>query len=369
MGRQDNQAFFASPHAATFILILLNSAVFALCLLGNSLMRIDPATLFHDGALYNGVLARKEYWRLVAYAFLHANVLHFGINMLCIAAWSGLLEQRLGATYFIIVYLASAVGGGIASLYGHPGPFLGVGASGAISGIVGGLLCLTLLGKLALSPQFFVVTIGLNAVLAARAPNVDWIAHLGGFTAGFAAVALLDRLEALNRHWLRCKFPEFVKFGIAIAAVIAAGLAYLESPLAGGGDIWVRIAEGGVAVLIIVKLFDLVLGRPKGLAILALAMAALYAALPLIAMSAMADRFPAYCTKAQDFAKAGTHAAAVARTIDAACHHTGLWPLLAASLVFAGALMLLRPELRRGLNDVGFIANTFRAERKRRPGL
>jgi hypothetical protein len=244
MGRQDNQAFFASPHAATFILILLNSAVFALCLLGNSLVRIDPGTLFHDGALYNGVLARKEYWWLIAYAFLHANVLHFG----------------------------------------------------------------------------------LNAVLAARAPNVDWIAHLGGFTAGFAAVALLDRLEALNRHWLRCKFPEFVKFGIAIAAVIAAGLAYLESPLAGGGDIWVRIAEGGVAVLIIVKLFDLVLGRPKGLAILALAIAALYAALPLTGMSAMADRFPAYCTKAQDFAKAGTQAAAITtRTIDAACHHTGLW--------------------------------------------
>ena len=174
--------------------------------------------------------------------FSTCEALHFGLNMLCIAAWSGLLEHRLGATYFVILYLASAIGGSVASIYGHPGAFLGVGASGAISGIVGGLLCLTLLGKLPLSPQFFVITIGVNAMLAAKAPNVDWIAHLGGFTAGFASVALLDRLEAFNRYWLRCKFPEFVKFGIAIAAVFAAGLVYLGSPLSLGGDIRVRIA-------------------------------------------------------------------------------------------------------------------------------
>jgi membrane associated rhomboid family serine protease len=120
MGQGGKRAFFESPHAVTYTLILLNSAAFGLCLLGNSLVRIDPATLLHYGALYQDALTRKEYWRLVAYAFLHANVLHFGLNMLCIAAWSGLLEQRLGATYFIVVYLASAIGGGIASVFGHP---------------------------------------------------------------------------------------------------------------------------------------------------------------------------------------------------------------------------------------------------------
>ena len=119
------------------------------------------------------------------------------------------------------------------------------------------------------------VTIGANAMLALRAPNIDWIAHLGGFTAGFASVALLDRLEALNRHWLQCKFPEFVKFGIAIAAAAAAALVYLMSTPGGGGDIRVSIAEGGIAVLILIKLFDLVLGRTKGLAVLALAIAGL----------------------------------------------------------------------------------------------
>jgi rhomboid protease GluP len=368
MGQRGKLTFFASPHAATYILILLNSAVFGLSLLGSSLARIDPVTLFHYGALYQGALSREEYWRLLAYAFLHANVLHFGLNMLCIGAWCGLLEHRLGATYFLIVYLASAIGGAIASIYGHPGPFLGVGASGAISGVLGALLCLTLLGKLALSAQFFVLTIGANAVLAARVPNVDWIAHLGGFAAGFASVALLDALEVFNRHWLRCKFPEFVKFGLAIAAVFAAGFIYLETQLASGSDIRLRIAEGSLAVLIAIKLSDLVLGRPKGLAILALAIAALYAALAAIAMSTMADRFPAYCIRAHNLAKAETIAAATPY-IDAACRHTGIWPLAVAPVVFVAGLLLLRPELLRGINDVGFIANTFRAERRRRQGL
>jgi rhomboid protease GluP len=368
MARPGKQAFFASPHAATYIIILLNAAVFSLCLLGSSLARIDPATLFHYGALYQDTLSRREYWRLIAYAFLHADVLHFGLNMLCIGAWCGLLEHRLGATYFIFVYLASAIGGAMASIYGHPSPFLGVGASGAISGVVGALLCLTLLGKLALSPQFFVVTIGANAVLAAKVPHVDWIAHLGGFAAGFASIALLDALEAFNRYWLRCKFPEFVKFGIAIASLFAAGFIYMETPLASGGDLHVQIAEAGLAILIAIKLSDLILSRPKGLAILAPAIAGLYAALTAIAMSAMADRFPAYCLKAQSFAKAETMSAATPY-IDAACRHAGIWPLAIASMVFLAGLVLLRPELRRGINDVGFIANTFRAERRRRPGL
>jgi hypothetical protein len=131
----------------------------------------------------------------------------------------------------------------------------------------------------------------------------------------------------------------------------------------------VRVVEGGLALLIVIKLTDLLLGRPKGLAILAPAIAALYAALAAIAMSPMADGFSAYCIEAQDLAKAQTSAATAAPYIDAACRYAGIWPLVLAAIVFVAGLGLLRPELQRGLNDAGFIANTFRAERRRRQGL
>ncbi len=86
------QTFFESPHAVTYTLILLNGVVFALTLIGSSLARIEPATLFQYGALYPDALNRHEYWRFIAHAFLHANVLHLALNMLCIAAWAGLLR-------------------------------------------------------------------------------------------------------------------------------------------------------------------------------------------------------------------------------------------------------------------------------------
>jgi rhomboid protease GluP len=362
------QTFFASPHAVSYILILLNSAMFLLCLAGNSLVHIDQATLFHYGALYQDALARKEYWRFVASAFLHVNVLHFALNMLCIAAWSGILEHRLGATYFIIVYLVSAIGGSVATVYGLSGPFLAVGASGAIFGIVGALLCLTLLGKAALSAQFFVVTIAVNVMLALKMPNIGWMAHLGGFTAGFACIAVLDGLELLNRQWLRCKFPEFVKFAIAVAATFAAVFAYLDGRLTGSSGIPVVIAGWGVAVLAAIKPADFILCIRKGLAFFALAIPMLYAALAFIAVNATVDSIPAYCIKAQNFAMAHTQSTAAAY-IGTACRETGLWPFVLASIVFVAALAVLWPELRRGLNDVGFAANTFRAERRRRAGL
>ena len=87
-------AFFESPHAVTYVLILLNSAAFGLCLVGNSLVRIDNATLFKYGAIYPGVMAKQEYWRFLAAPFLHANALHLLLNMICIGAWSGILEKR-----------------------------------------------------------------------------------------------------------------------------------------------------------------------------------------------------------------------------------------------------------------------------------
>ena len=183
-----------------------------------------------------------------------------------------MLENRLGATYFLIVYLASAVGGGIASIEGHSGAFLTVGASGAISGIVGALLCLTILGKLPLTLQFFMVVIGINVLFSMNAAHVDWLAHLGGFTAGFAVCALLDTAENLNRYWLRCKFPEFVKSGIA-AGFLAAALLYFEQ---GGQDgIGPLVAAAGAiaGLVIAIKLADIVLARPRGLAVMTVAAA------------------------------------------------------------------------------------------------
>lgn len=354
MAQRTGETFFESPHAVTYLLILLNSAVFVLTLLGNSLMGISATTLYNYGALFSGALALDQYWRLVTYAFLHGNIIHLGMNMLCIAAWAGILERRLGATYFLVVYLASAIGGGIASIEGHSGAFLTVGASGCISGIVGALLCLTILGKLPLSPQFFVIVIGINVLFTMYAPQIDWLAHLGGFTAGFAACALLDTAEKLNSYWLRCKFPEFVKSSIA-AAVIGATLLYFQA----GGRIdagtFPRAITAFAGLLFAIKLADIVLTKPRGLAAVTVAAAVFWGFLGFATGSIAA----ASCAKLQFSTPANA----------AVCGAAPLWPALLAAGGFLAALYILRTELRRGLNDTGFIAAGFAAERRRRDGL
>jgi membrane associated rhomboid family serine protease len=358
MGQRASESFFESPHAITYILILLNSAIFAVTLFGNSLMSIDSATLYQYGALYKPAFEGHEYWRLITYAFLHGNIIHLGLNMLCIGAWAGMLENRLGATYFLIVYLASAVGGGIASMEGHGGAFLTVGASGAISGIVGGLLCLTILGKLPLTLQFFMVVIGINVLFSMNAARVDWLAHLGGFTAGFAVCALLDTAENLNRYWLRCKFPEFVKSGIAAAFTGAALLYFQQGGQGGIGPL--AAAAGAIAGLVIaIKLADIILVRPKGLAVMTVAAAVFWGILGYAA-GAVAARYQLYSS---------IELYGILPSAEAFREHIALWPVLLAAGGFLAALFLLRTELRRGLNDPGFVATSLTAARRRRQGL
>ncbi|HEY2230255.1 MAG TPA: rhomboid family intramembrane serine protease [Xanthobacteraceae bacterium] len=101
--------------------------------------------------------------------------------------------------------------GAIVSDLSHSQPYIAVGASGAISGILGALLRLWILGKIDLSANFFAINIGLNVALALSSSKLDWAAHFGGFTAGLIACALIDVLERVNRFAFRCRFPQFVK--------------------------------------------------------------------------------------------------------------------------------------------------------------
>ena len=229
-------SFFEIPHAMVFLLMTLNIGVYALCLNQSGTVAISPEVLFRNGAMYSSAIERREYWRLITYGFVHADLLHLATNMLCLVLWGGHLEKRIGSFYFAVVYLAALIGGGIVSDLTHSGAYLTVGASGAVSGILGALLCLWLLGRVDLAANFFVVNIGLNVALALSFSRVDWGGHLGGSAAGLISCAALDLLEKVNAHIFRCKFPEFVKMNGLI--VLGALMVYFVgtkaiSPLLG----------------------------------------------------------------------------------------------------------------------------------------
>jgi membrane associated rhomboid family serine protease len=89
------------------------------------------------------------------------------------------------------MFLASIIGGSFLSVAMHEAPFIGAGASGGVSGLLGALMGLWFLRRIGVPASFFVINIGLNIAVALFAPNVDWQAHLGGFLTGMVLALVL----------------------------------------------------------------------------------------------------------------------------------------------------------------------------------
>jgi membrane associated rhomboid family serine protease len=368
--RQIDRSFFASPHAAVYLLIAANILVYALCL--DRTGSISADVLLRGGAMYSLALARHEYWRLLAYGFLHANLLHLTANMICLALWGGHLERRVGSFYFIVIYVCALIAGAVVSNATHTGPYLSVGASAGISGVLGALLSLRILARIDLPASFFVVNIGLNVALALGNSSIDWAAHLGGFAAGMIACALLDIVEKANASLLRCKFPEFIKIN---TFVVIVGIAFL---FWGAGPAALSLSENFLPVLayfvaccVAVKLVDLVLSLKKGLAIVALSFAAANTALLIFVGRSLAPALAAGCASDhfQPAGQAFQSAGKIETMRAAACANPSVTLDSAAAIVLVLTLLLYWPDILRGIKDVGFVSASLRAERNRRHGI
>jgi membrane associated rhomboid family serine protease len=113
MGSRNRWRFFEVPHASVYLLFIANVVVFGLCLSrsgGSAVISAD--VLFRAGAMYSLAIERHEYWRLLAYGFLHADPIHLATNMFCLVLWGAHLERRVGSAYFLAIYACALVTGG-----------------------------------------------------------------------------------------------------------------------------------------------------------------------------------------------------------------------------------------------------------------
>jgi membrane associated rhomboid family serine protease len=350
---------FEHPLPTVQLLLAANIVIYGLCVMQSEQASIPTELLFRYGALYSGAVERQEYWRFITAGFLHATPIHLLGNMLCLVLWGGLLERRVGALYFTCIYLSGLVFGGIVSDITHDGPYLSVGASGAISAVLGALLSLRLLRLIGLPWSFFVINIGLNIALAVSVARIDWGAHLGGFAAGMVVCAVLDILERLFARVLRCKFPEFVKMNGFIVFVMVAAYCW-DNPVVG-----LSHQNGAVLALAAtlvafagIKVIDLILSMKKGLAVVAAAFVLANPALVWLWSGSIAQVLTSAC--ANRLRTSST--IAICMNIDAAI-------AVAALAVLAATALLYWPQFARGLSDVGFVGAGLRGERDRRDRL
>ncbi len=148
---------------------------------------------------------------LVSSTFLHAGILHIGGNMLYLFVFGGNVEDALGHIRYLTFYLFSGIAGGALQVYlalmtGPPEIYIpGIGASGAISGVLAASLLFFPRSRVVSIVGYFIVPvravwfIGLWFVLQlvyyflGVDTGVAYGAHIGGFAAGLL-IASLARL-------------------------------------------------------------------------------------------------------------------------------------------------------------------------------
>ncbi|WP_230467235.1 rhomboid family intramembrane serine protease [Lujinxingia vulgaris] len=142
------------------------------------------------------VLEHAQIWRVFTANLLHGGLMHFGINAMGLLFLGTYLERLVGIAPTIVLTLATALAGAVASLYGSDALF-SVGISTALFGLLGAYLTLHIRFEKELPPPYrqtrrwWITILGLNVAASLFIPVIDAWGHFGGLFAGIALGFLL----------------------------------------------------------------------------------------------------------------------------------------------------------------------------------
>jgi membrane associated rhomboid family serine protease len=138
-----------------------------------------------------GGLVEGQWWRLVTSIFLHAGLIHLALNAYVLWIFGNVIERDIGRAVTLAVFLATGIFAGAASYAFAPEFSIGVGASGAIFGLVGAFVAYNyarrhnVLAQARLRAAMSMLLI--NLIIGFSIPVIDWRAHVGGLVAGLVA--------------------------------------------------------------------------------------------------------------------------------------------------------------------------------------
>lgn len=153
--------------------------------------------------------------------FMHGGLLHMGGNMLYLWIFGDNIEDRLGHSRFILFYIFCGIVSAYSYAITNPHSLTPmVGASGAISGILGAYLLLFPRARVytLVFLGFFITTVRIPALIVIgfwaviqftsglistglnEVGGVAWFAHIGGFLAGLITIKLW--LPRRTKQWL-----------------------------------------------------------------------------------------------------------------------------------------------------------------------
>lgn len=151
------------------------------------------------------------YLTLFTSMFMHGGFMHIAGNMLYLWIFGDNVEDRMGHVKFLIFYLLCGLIASAAQIaFGPSSKIPGLGASGAIAGVLGGYLVLHphqrirvlvplgFFSQLTELPALVVIGFwavlqffqGIGSIAQTAQPGVAYMAHIGGFVAGLVLVFL-----------------------------------------------------------------------------------------------------------------------------------------------------------------------------------
>ncbi len=210
--KDDNPLEIIPFQYVTVGIIVACAAMFLLQLGSQGAITADfgmvPAALWGDEAASGAPVASPV--SLITSIFLHGGWMHLIGNMLYLWVFGDNIEDSMGHGRFIAFFLACGIAGGLAHALANPDSLVPtIGASGAISGVLGAYLLLHPKVKVLVMAFTWWIHIRLpayivlggwiilqiaNAIwLPGPESNTAWWAHIGGFAAGLVVIVPLHR--------------------------------------------------------------------------------------------------------------------------------------------------------------------------------
>ena len=182
--------------------------------------RIPDGTLVPLGAGAACRLGGQPYHTVVTSMFLHGGWFHLLGNMWFLWVFGNNIEDSMGHLRFVVFYLATGTLAAAAQVVANPSSGVPmVGASGAISGVMGAYLVLypRVRVHMLVVLGFFITTVAVPASFmllywaflqlagsmvggGGEGGGVAFMAHLGGFVAGAALITFFRNPDLVRAH-------------------------------------------------------------------------------------------------------------------------------------------------------------------------
>lgn len=160
----------------------------------------------HGAITWESIFIHGQYYRLVTCIFIHFGISHLSGNMLVLFFIGNRVEKAIGSCKYFVLYFGSGIFSSFMSVYTsyiRSENMVAGGASGAIFGVVGALLVISLFYRNRvknIDVVSIILFVAYSLYSGLTSTGVDNVAHVAGFVSGSIICAALLEFHKKNKQ-------------------------------------------------------------------------------------------------------------------------------------------------------------------------